>query len=444
AAVAVDRALVLEVIERDDHPDLAPLRRQVRQRLAAATPAEWVAPAVHHLAGYPIETTAHLLGRPLEDVTADAALLDAGLDYRALGQSQTAARPRPAASGTGTPGPPSTPRGAAVDGAAASDDEPHRRRRTGARPRRWSVSGTAAVLMLAVVGAGITVTTLFPGQRASTTGRPTADVERTVGPKVPALPSSGCRRPSTASGLSSPTLTVGDNERTYRLYLAPTQVPVGKAATPRPLYLAVPAGGQGAAGLDATTGIEDAVGPAAVATLEPAAPWFSVNVDQDTRRPDDIAYALAVVEDVTASHCIDLHRVVVVGSGVGGRLAGALGCIRPNVFAAVVSVGEGFLPQPCILEPPVSLLQVVPRPIGTGADPQTATTSVAAAWATSIGTTRGPASLGRPDGSVVTDWTGGRWGAVVRYVDAPAGSGPWPDGTTTQVVDFSRAVARTS
>jgi hypothetical protein len=94
-----------------------------------------------------------------------------------------------------------------------------------------------------------------------------------------------------------------------------------------------------------------------------------------------------------------------------------------TVFAAVVSVGEGFLPQPCILEPPVSLLQVVPRPFGTGADPLTATSSVAAAWAKSLGTTRGPASLGGNDGSVVTDWTGGRWNSVVRYVDAIAGSG---------------------
>jgi hypothetical protein len=118
--------------------------------------------------------------------------------------------------------------------------------------------------------------------------------------------------------------------------------------------------------------------------------------------------------------------------------------VRPTVFAAVVSVGEAFLPQPCILEPPVSLLQVVPRPIGTGADPLTATKSVAATWATSIATTRGPASLGNADGSVVTDWTGGRWGSVVRYVDAPAGSGAWPDGTTEQVVRYATAVARSS
>ena len=233
-------------------------------------------------------------------------------------------------------------------------------------------------------------------------------------------------------------------DRTFRLSLPKVKVPVGGSATPRPLYVGVPGGGQGAAGFEATTGLESAVGPAAVATLEPAAPWFSVNIDQDTRRPDDIAYALAVVENVTAAHCIDLHRIVVVGAGIGGKLAGALGCVRPTVFAAVVSVGEAFLPQPCILEPPVSLLQVTPRPIGTGADPQTANASVAAAWAKSIGTTRGPAALGNSDGSVVTDWTGGRWNSVVRYVDAIAGSGFWPDGTTEQVVGFATAVARSS
>jgi hypothetical protein len=45
---------------------------------------------------------------------------------------------------------------------------------------------------------------------------------------------------------------------------------------------------------------------------------------------------------------------------------------------------------------------------------------------------------------VVTDWTGGRWNSVVRYVDAIAGSGVWPVGTTEQVVDFAKAVARSS
>ena len=441
-AVAVDRALVLDVIERDDHPDLAPVRRAVRQRLAAATPTQWVAPAVHHLAGYPLETAAQLLGRPLDEVTAEAALLDRDVDYRSLGQSQTAARPRPE-----EPAPPETGPDAGPGGATEDDTPQGRRHRQGggrARPRRWSVSGTAVVLMLAVVGAGITVTTLFPGQRASTAGRPSNDTEQTVGPKVPALPSSGCRTVNPASGVTSPSVDVGGTDRTYRLAVPRSSIPVGGSATPKPLFLAVPAGGQGAAGFEAVTGLEQAAGTAAVATLEPAAPWFSVNVEQDTRRPDDIAYALAVVEDVTADHCIDLHRVVVVGSGVGGRLAGALGCVRPTVFAAVVSVGEAFLPQPCILEPPVSLLEVVARPVGTGADPAVAGASVAATWATSLGTTRGPASLGRSDGSVVTDWTGGRWGSVVRYVDAPAGGGAWPVGTTPQVVDFARAVARSS
>ena len=432
AAVAVDRSLVLDVMDAQDHPELAPVRRQVRQRLAAATPAQWVAPVVHHLAGYPVETAAQLLGRDLDDVAADCALLPADVDYRSLGQAQTAARPLPAAD---VVVPDTT-----TDG---QDSGPHTGRRA-RRPRRMSVSGMAVVLMLALVGAGITVTTLLPGQRASTAGRPSADADDTVGPKVPALPSSGCRSASTASGVTNPALTVGQTDRTFRLSLPKVKVPVGGSVTPRPLYVGIPGGGQGAAGFEATTGLESAVGTAAVATLEPAAPWFSVNVDQDTRRPDDIAYALAVVENVTAAHCIDLHRVVVVGAGIGGKLAGALGCVRPTVFAAVVSVGEAFLPQPCILEPPVSLLQVTPRPIGTGADPQTANASVAAAWARSIGTTRGPAALGNSDGSVVTDWTGGRWNSVVRYVDAPAGSGIWPEGTTDQVVRFATAVARSS
>jgi poly(3-hydroxybutyrate) depolymerase len=446
AAVAVDRSLVLDVMDAADHPELAPVRRQVRQRLAAATPAQWVAPAVHHLAGYPVETAAQLLGRTPEDVAADCALLDGAVDYRSLGQAQTAARPLPAAPAADEPG-------------HAEQDEPPRRGRrhrptqdtpvegadaTTKRPRRWSVSGMAVVLMLAIVGAGITVTTLFPGQRASTAGRPANDTAQTVGPKVPALPSSGCRSTNDASGITNPALTVGQADRTFRLSLPKVKVPVGRSTTPLPLFLGVPAGGQGAAGFAATTGLETAVGVAAVATLEPAAPWFSVNIDQDTRRPDDIAYALAVVENVAAAHCIDLHRVVVVGAGIGGKLAGALGCVRPTVFAAVVSVGEGFLPQPCILEPPVSLLQVVPRPFGTGADPLTATSSVAAAWAKSLATTRGPASLGGNDGSVVTDWTGGRWNSVVRYVDAIAGSGVWPAGTTEQVVGFAKAVARSS
>jgi poly(3-hydroxybutyrate) depolymerase len=464
AAIAVDRSLVLDVMDVQDHPELAPVRKQIRQRLAAASPAQWVAPVVHHLAGYPLATASQLLGRTPEDVAADAALLDPSVDYRSLGQAQTAARPMPVVPLVTTEPPQSDRNNSDNDQGTASTEAAtpslrgrrHRRSKGAtsatdaaaapgdAGPRRWSISGMAVVLMLALVGAGITVTTLFPGQRASTAGRPSNDTDTTVGPDVPPLPSAGCRSVNSANGVSNPALTVGQDDRTFRLSLPKVNVPVGGSVKPLPLYLGVPAGGQGAAGFDATTDLETAAGAAAVATLEPAAPWFAVNIDQDTRRPDDIAYALAVVENVTAAHCIDLHRVVVVGSGVGGKLAGALGCVRPTVFAAVVSVGEAFLPQPCILEPPVSLLQVVPRPIGTGADPLTAPASVAGAWAKSLGTTRGPAAIGGADGAVVTDWTGGRWNSVVRYVDAPAGSGVWPAGTTEQVVDFAKAVARSS
>jgi len=434
AVVAVERSLVLDVAGTSDHPELAPKRRELRRRLALVEPALWTAPVVHHLAGYPATDTAALLGRPVEEIRREVLLFDPSWDFRELGQAQTLTRPLPASSISTDSSQQRT-----TDSDSSQPDEPNSK-----RPRRkWSLSGMAVVVMLATVGAGITVTTLFPGQRATTVGKPLSTKSEHVGRDVPALPSAGCGSSDEFFGVSNPTVKVNGSNRQYRLSLPNQLAKVGESRSPATLIIAIPPAGQSAADFAEVNNLEAA--PVAVATLEPVPPFRTINIDQDVQRPDDIAYALAVTDNVIASRCIDLRRVHLVGSGVGGRLAGALGCIRPTIYASVASVGEAFLPQPCVLDSPVSLLSV-PTNLGANvsnpADLVAVADAVAPQWARAIETTKAPLTHSGPNDTVVTDWTQGQWGSFVRSMTVPAGQDVWATAVTEETLAFAAATAR--
>lgn len=314
--------------------------------------------------------------------------------------------------------------------------------------------GLAAGLIVAIALAAL-------GASRSQGPRPSIGIEARVGADVDPLPSAGCAPPADPAApgpapsdgadgppaADYPTLDEGTGMRAYRFVPA-----VGSAdETPPGLVLVLPDAGRSAEDTARTTGLElvAAVSGFSVATLEPVPPERILNAAQEVGRSDDLLHAVRVIEDVAARRCVDLRRVHAVGEGVGGRMAGALACVRPEYLASVVSVGGAFLADPCPLEPPVSLLAVAgtqPPAAGSPAEPATDPRAVAARWAERLGAAdRGeePGPAASPvEGSTVRRWTGGRSGTRVELVLVPDLGELWPGWFNETLVARLETLAR--
>lgn len=80
--------------------------------------------------------------------------------------------------------------------------------------------------------------------------------------------------------------------------------------------------------------------------------------DFDRRRPDDVAYVRAVVEDVKAKRAVDPRRIFALGFSNGAYLAHRLACEQADVFAGIVSIAGAGTDGPCRPALPVAVLQV--------------------------------------------------------------------------------------
>ena len=73
---------------------------------------------------------------------------------------------------------------------------------------------------------------------------------------------------------------------------------------------------------------------------------------------DDVAFARALVADVSAKMCVDPQRVYATGMSNGGHMAHRLACEAADVFAAAASVtGVLSLAGPCSPSRPISMVQ---------------------------------------------------------------------------------------
>lgn len=413
------------------------LRAALRRRLASSPDPQRSAAALHHLAGYPIEQVAGFLGVGVEEAARDAAVLapPPGVSYRTLGD--------PLVRGTG---------------AATTPRVRHRRRRL----VRWTTVVPAVVVVALVVAAGRSVgerPTLGPAQP----GR--ASVQ--VGPDVAATASAGCSAGASddGTGVVGGSVLSRGTARPYRLAVPEPTTGHGPGE-PHGLVVALTGYGQTAEEFQAQTDLEARALEAGylVATIEPAEPELELNVAQDSRRPDDTLFTLAVVDDVVARRCVDLNRVHAVGFGPGGQMAGALACIRPQVFASASSVSGAFLPEPCTLDPPVSLLvvwnaddDVLPVTGGYGpglaglTDPAAAVSRPPAPAAADVLTRwgdlidAGPASEQTdPSGTVTTERLGGTGGTGAELVVSTTGGHGWGPTTADTVMTFVREHARST
>ena len=419
------------------------LRVALRRRLESTSRDEQTAAALHHLAGYPIDDVAAAMGRSPDDVArlTGALARPPGVSYRLLGDPELLgpAPPRPS------------------------------RRLHGWRPAlHWTTVVVTVAVVALVVAAGMSVgarPTLGPVEPGRSAVR--------IGPSVPVQRSQGCSVPAQPFGTFRGTVRDNAVTRSYRLAVpAPSAPRTGppdaagnqaEARPPRGLIVALPDYGQSAEQFAAASDLERMALARGylVATVDPIAPRRELNVTQDPARPDDTLHTLAVVEDVLSRACIDRRRVNLVGAGPGAQLAGALACIRPDRFATASSVGGGFLPRPCRLDPPVSYLQVwnadddvlavaggygpglarVAEPSGGSRPPADPAAVVFDNWANLLGT-GAPATATEPNGSVSIDRTGGVGGSAARSVTNLSGGATWPSGASAQILDFARAHAR--
>lgn len=73
---------------------------------------------------------------------------------------------------------------------------------------------------------------------------------------------------------------------------------------------------------------------------------------------DDLAFARALVQDVSAKMCVDPRRVYATGMSNGGHMAHRLACEAADLFAATASVtGVLSLAGPCTPSRPISMMQ---------------------------------------------------------------------------------------
>jgi polyhydroxybutyrate depolymerase len=75
---------------------------------------------------------------------------------------------------------------------------------------------------------------------------------------------------------------------------------------------------------------------------------------------DDVAYILAIIDDVSAHYAVDPARVYIVGFSNGGFMGHRLACDASTRIAAIVSVGGATFRDPsrCAQSSPVAVLEV--------------------------------------------------------------------------------------
>jgi polyhydroxybutyrate depolymerase len=143
-----------------------------------------------------------------------------------------------------------------------------------------------------------------------------------------------------SEGTRELSVDVGGETRSYRLFVP------SSAAETAPLVIVLHGSGGMAEDMEGATGYD------AVASRE----HFLVAYAQGLHRnwnagqaltrganSDDVAFLVALVEDVGGRHAVDKRRVFLTGHSAGGWMAYRAGCERADVFAAVVGVSTTLL-----------------------------------------------------------------------------------------------------
>lgn len=165
---------------------------------------------------------------------------------------------------------------------------------------------------------------------------------------------------------------------------------------------------------------------------------------------DDVAFVLAVIDDLAAVYPVDRGRVYLVGASNGGFLTYKAVCETPETFAAaavVMGAMQGDIAENCAEGPPMPMLivhgtadPIVPydaenvfagRPLAV-----LPVQEAVAFWVARNGCDATPVLSDLPDtdpedGSTVTEaaYTGGDGGSEVVLYQVAGGGHTWPGGT---------------
>lgn len=159
-------------------------------------------------------------------------------------------------------------------------------------------------------------------------------------------PSAGCGEAARAPGVTTETLTTADGVREYRL-----AIPEGYTGRkPRPLVLNFHGLGSNAEQQALYSELEEK-GPArnyVVITPQGSGGLRFWNVLPELASPDDVGFTSALIDDASASLCIDTRRIYATGMSNGGGMSAYLGCNLGAELAAIAPVaGVNLLFGPC-------------------------------------------------------------------------------------------------
>jgi polyhydroxybutyrate depolymerase len=147
--------------------------------------------------------------------------------------------------------------------------------------------------------------------------------------------------------------------RAYLLHAAPPRPP-----DPAPLLIELHGRGIDAGRFDRMTGFKSLADEKGFVLAMPSGVdgiWNSRPLPTDVDRPDDVAYLLALIDDVCDRVSIDRQRIYVVGMSNGAGMAGRLACLHPErltAFAQVAGTGPDDLATRARPTTPVPILQI--------------------------------------------------------------------------------------
>ncbi|MBS1849090.1 MAG: alpha/beta fold hydrolase [Actinobacteria bacterium] len=205
-----------------------------------------------------------------------------------------------------------------------------------------------------------------------------------TGVDAPAVASRGCQATG-ATDAADQTLQVGGGRRTWTLF-----APVPDHDTdvdPSPLIVVLHGAGQTGAGFAAATGLDRAAPQAGMTVVAPDAQG-SPALWQANSTGADADFVSALIDTVTATRCIDLSRVALVGFSVGGTFAAQYGCANQDRIAVLVTAAAEA-PGPCDKPMPViafhgtadPIVAYAPAPDDTALGGGSGTEANMAAWA---------------------------------------------------------------
>jgi poly(3-hydroxybutyrate) depolymerase len=170
-------------------------------------------------------------------------------------------------------------------------------------------------------------------------GEDAGAADSTTGPGTSGGGTPGCGTPARA-GASDVEIEVDGTARTYLLV-----VPEGyDPSTPTPLVLGWHGLGSNAEQARAYFGIEEAAAGAAIVAYPNGLPVASLGGQSGwdlSGNGIDVAFFVAMVQQLGQEMCLDPDRIYSTGHSFGGYMSNLLGCVRPDVLRAIGSVAGG-------------------------------------------------------------------------------------------------------